>query len=368
MASNAIQIGDLTPTVLPAKFGGNEFFVQNAIADSDLTRACLPIFNAGQNQQYAFFDRLPMLGKAAKSCGVNPADGTSAHSKTVDMQHWNARLTFCKEDLLGYLPQFEESIRLTNPDLFKSFNNNTPSTNTGILLQMLALNALLDANIRIAWFGDENAAVVSEEGDGVYKTGTDVALFQVIKNGLWKQYFAGVADGSIPRVTIAENAKTTYAEQLNLADGAALELFNKMYGAASRDLKRYANNETAKIFVTEDLYENYRATLREKTVDSGDLSLLTGRPAPLRYNGMEVVNMGDQWDPYIREQDNGTKWNLPHRAIMTLRENEPVFFPSNADMTNITMFYSQDSRQNTVDIDQLIDAKILREDLAVVAY
>ena len=96
-----------------------------------------------------------------------------------------------------------------------------------------------------------------------------------------------------------------------------------------------------------------------ETTDGTTKMSYRGIPLKVRYD----------WDNNIRSyQDNGTKFNLPNRAILTLKENIPVATLSQADLDAVTSFYVQKDHANYMDVDLNLDTKHLLPYYTVAAY
>lgn len=171
----------------------------------------------------------------------------------------------------------------------------------------------------------------------------------------------------MPRVIhipIAVNTEDTYAEQA-LAPDAAIGIFEKLLTSAD---ERLVAADDAFILASRSLADNYRATLRNKNLGSGYMEVTEGGRPKLLFDGIEVKVRYD-WDRYIKTyQDNGTKYNLPHRAVFTTKSNIPVGTLSDADLAKLDVFYDKTLKVNIMDAAYTIDAKLLEDYMVVVAY
>jgi len=150
-----------------------------------------------------------------------------------------------------------------------------------------------------------------------------------------------------------------------LADDEALGLFKKIFKQAD---KRLVKDGSAELLVTASLFDNFVDTLENKTIANGFLDRAEDGSVNIRYRGVPIVMM-DIWDRTIDQyQDNGTKWNLPHRAILTSKSNIPVGTMSVEDLSTLDSFYDKVSKTNIIDAVYTIDAKHLENYLTVAAY
>ncbi|RZL19742.1 MAG: hypothetical protein EOO89_02395, partial [Pedobacter sp.] len=265
------------------------------------------------------------------------------------------RLKHCQADMPALLKLFKKSKRI-NPDFFDAVG----SEEFGVIISAVE-SALIENIHRKVWFNDTAAATIAD--GGVFKNGTDLGYFNSF-NGLFKQLFAEVPANAANRVAISPNGGNSYTNQ-TLPTDAALGIFEKMVTVAD---ERLVAAEDAFILATRSLADNYRATLRERNLGSGFLEVVEdGRPK-LYFDGIEIKIRYD-WDRYIKTyQDNGTKWNLPHRAVLTTKSNIPVGTLSEEDLSKLDVFYDRTQKMNIMDAAYTLDAKHLETYMTVAAY
>ncbi len=305
--------------------------------------------------QIAFAGRLGLLGKKTSGCTPNEAGGFELTEKFWTPVMEDFRLTHCQTDMPALLKLFRKSKRI-NPDFYDLVG----TQELGIIIS--AVESSLIENIhRKVWFNDTAAATIAD--NGVFKNGTDLGYFNSF-DGLFKQIFSEVGTSEPNRVAIDKNTQATYAAQA-LGEDAALAIFEKMVTVAD---ERLVAAEDAFILSSRSLADNYRATLRNKNLGSGFLEVVEeGRPK-LYFDGIEIKVRYD-WDRYIKTyQDNGTKWNLPHRAILTTKSNIPVGTLAEEDLAKLDVFYDRTQKLNIMDAAYTIDAKHLEKYLTVAAY
>ncbi|WP_294823633.1 hypothetical protein [uncultured Flavobacterium sp.] len=305
--------------------------------------------------QIAFAGRLGLLGKKATGCTPNEANGFELTQKFWTPVLEDFRLKHCQADMPALLKLFRKSQRI-NPDFFDAVG----TEEFGVIISAVE-TSMLENMHRKVWFNDTDARLIAN--GGVFKAGTDLGYFNSF-DGLFKQIFAEVPVDSANYIAVAKNGGASYAVQA-LAEDDALELFEKMVTAAD---ERLVAADDAFILVTRSLADNYRATLRNKNLGSGFLEVVEeGRPK-LYFDGIEVKVRYD-WDRYIKTyQDNGTKWNLPHRAVFTTRSNIPVGTLSEDDLTKLDVFYDKTLKTNIMDAAYTIDAKHLEGYMTVAAF
>jgi len=88
----------------------------------------------------------------------------------------------------------------------------------------------------------------------------------------------------------------------------------------------------------------------------------------LTYRGIPVVKI-EVWDRTIAAyQDNGTKWNLPHRAVLVTPTNLQVGTEEVTAMSGMDVFNDKKSKKNFIDFAFNIDAKVVLDYEIQVAY
>lgn len=305
--------------------------------------------------QIAFAGRLGLLGKKTVGCTPNEAGGFELTEKFWTPVMEDFRLTHCQSDMPALLKLFKKSKRI-NPDFFDAVG----TEEFGVIIAAVE-SALIENIHRKVWFNDTTAETIAN--GGVFKNGTDLGYFNSF-DGLFKQIFSEVPSSAANRVAISANAGANYAGQA-LAEDAALSIFEKMVTTAD---ERLVAAEDAFILATRSLADNYRATLRNKNLGSGFLEVVEeGRPK-LYFDGIEIKVRYD-WDRYIKTyQDNGTKWNLPHRAVFTTKSNIPVGTLSEEDLTKLDVFYDRTQKTNIMDAAYTLDSKHLETYMTVAGY
>ena len=307
-------------------------------------------------EQIVFIGALSEVGKVIANCSFT--DG--GQQVPFSQKYWDpvmvgGRLIHCAKDVNALLKLFKKAAKV-NPDYFDRIG----SEELGVVALRLeqAIESMLN---RLVWFGDKAAADVS--GGGVYADGTDVDYYNAF-DGLFKQVFAEVIGSN--KVAISENAGASYAAQSLPAD-AALAYFRSCYKAQKPVMHQARSaGATVKFLVTREIAENYQDTMEDKSL-AFMLTRAEQGSDSMQYRGIEI-EIRDDWDMVIALQDNGTVKNIPHRVLLTAKENIPVGTLSSTDFDTIESFYDQKDKNNYMDFAMTIDAKLLEADLAVAAY
>ena len=309
--------------------------------------------------QIAFIGNLGLLGYKQTDC-ARTEDGSSI---PLTEKYWDPvligdRLKHCATDINPLLKLFKKASRI-NPDFYDRIG----SEELGLVIAKIE-QALKQMANRYVWFGDTAAANIS--GGGVIKNGIDVKYFNAF-DGLFKQIYAEVPTTASNYVEISQNAGASYAAQSLPAD-AALTIFRNMFNATdARFFQALESGAVPEMMITRELQQNYWDTLEAKSLNFS-LAETTDGTTKMSYRGIPLKVRYD-WDNNIKSyQDNGTKLNLPHRAILTVKENIPVATLSQEDLNNVTSFYVQKDKANYMDFDLNMDAKHLLDYMTVAAY
>lgn len=303
--------------------------------------------------------QIPFAGKIADSlkkstgCTPNTGTGVSLTEKYWDPEVYDSRWTHCAADMDKLLKLFRRAQRM-NPDFYDQIDSQA----MGVIYALIDTMLMETLPIKV-WFSDKAAETFAD--GGVFTNGTDLDLYNVI-DGLWKQIFAE-AD-STNRVTITQNGGANYAAQALPAD-AALGYLTAVVNLAD---SRLVADPEAEILVTRSIADNYRNTLRNKTIGAGFLEVVEGGKTQLFFDGRPLKVMYE-WDRFIQaSQNNGTKWNLPHRIVMTTPANIPVGTLASEDMETLDSFYDRTFKSNIIDVVFSLDAKMLEKYMMCVAY
>lgn len=305
--------------------------------------------------QIPFVGRLPDSLKKSAGCTPNEGGVLTMSEKFWDPEKFDSRFTHCAADLNNLLKLFKKYQKI-NPDFYDRID----SEELGLVAARVAAMVRESLPVKF-WFSDTAADVVAE--GGVFSAGTDLDLFNVF-DGWFKQLFAIVPTSASNYIAISENAGVNYAAQVLAAD-KAFDTFVKMRKAAD---SRLLEDPNIQIECTRTMAENYRDTLRNKSLGAGFLETTENGKTVLKFDGIPVY-VNHEFDRIIKSvQDNGTKWNLPHRAIMSTPDNLPYGTTSEDDFETLESFYDQYLKSNIMDIAMSLDAKVLEGYKVVFAY
>lgn len=303
-----------------------------------------------------------LLGAGNGAC--NP-DGrqvnTALTGKSWETATISDRLEFCWQDIKETFFIWATQNGINKADL--------TGTDFALFIEQRLGEALPETYMRLAYFGDKDAANYNDSPAGVITNTTDVNYFNRI-DGIWKQIYAIVgADASRKTAGLAtKNAQSSYANQaFNSTDTSNKVVMNLLFdmevGADSR-----LTSQTGLVFqVTKSVFDQYR---RELTF--ANIAYTTDRLE----NGMQVINAGnipvvcvEFWDRMIKAHfNNGTKYYLPHRAILANPANLQIGTEEENTLTAFDMFYDKKTKTTNVDFQFDMDAKVIVDHEIQVAY
>jgi hypothetical protein len=312
--------------------------------------------------QIPFIGTLGLVGKKILQCKPD-ANGNKI---PLSEKKWSPKLIgdrfeHCSTDSNPLLKLFKK-VKKINPDFYDKID----SEELGVVLMRIA-DAMKEMIQRIIWFGDEAAATIADGGN--FTNGTDLGFFNML-DGFWKQILTiDIPTTSKRYVKIDANDGANYTAQQTLPEDYAFNLFRKMWKKADPRLKQLVSKKGLPVYihVTSEIAENWQDYKEDKSlaftldnVENGGLKDV--------FRQIKIVPRYD-WDSIIENyQDNGTKLNLPHRALLTTPGNIPVGTVSTDDLEKIESFYDKYHEVNVMDFRMKLDAKFLEDYLAVAAY
>lgn len=311
------------------------------------------------NQQIVFAGRMGLMGKTVTGCTPNAVAGVALTEKTWTPVDMDFRLEHCSADVNAQDKLIRQMSKM-NPDFYNVIEGS--NSVVGNFLVAKVVEGFNENLLRQAWFEDTAAALTS--GGGVFKVGTDLGFFNSY-NGFFKQIFTEIPTTDAKYVAITKNAGASYALQ-TLASGDAIATLRAMYLKAD---SRLLDSGNAKFYVSRTIFDGYLNDLESiQNTGNGNTIINENGQVTLTYRGIPVVKM-DIWDRVIAAyQDNGTKWNLPHRAVLSTPMNLKIGTLATDDFGALDAFYDQYHKVNVIDGVYTMDAKLLEKYLTVAAY
>lgn len=310
--------------------------------------------------QIVFSQSGGLIGKkVGANCTPNEITGVTLSEKVWQPVFEDFRLKHCSTDV-NQQDKLVNQMAKMNPDFYNVIDGSQK-----VIGDFLVASILQRWNERIipkVWFSDTLADTIAN--GGVLTNGTDKTYFNTF-NGLFKQIFTDATISAKYKTTIAKNSGASYVLQ-TLDSGDALAALKSVYTKADLRLRSLAD---AKFYVTQSIYDGYMNDLETlQNVGVGNTMITENGQMKLTYRGIEVVAIAS-WDREIDAyQNNGTKWNLPHRIVLSTPNNLRVGTLAQGDFGNINAFYDQYHNVNVIDGVYSIDAKMLEAYKVSVAY
>ena len=324
---------------------------ETAFANPALAEMHSIVEGIDMKSQILLLSSMGLVGKAANgTCTPEDSEaGIVATEKFWENNQIDIRIPYCAKDLPALLKAFGQRTNKYDVEGSEEIK----------LIATRLLEALDEAILRLTWFGDKDAAIIAS--GGTLNSASAVDYFSSV-DGLYKQIFAGVANGSIKRATIAANTGATYSAQ-ELAEGEALIALRKVYNQSDSRLK---NHPDGLFIVTQSVYDNFLDKLEIAGLNAvGSLSMNDG---VMSYRGKKIV-VADFKDRIIDAyMDNGTKRNLPHRIEFTIKENIPVGTLDQNEFKELAVWYDKTDRKVYTENIFSLDAKVLEGYFISVAY
>lgn len=312
-------------------------------------------------QQIVFAGRLGLLGKKVTAgCTPNEIAGVTFTDKFWNPAFEDFRLKHCTTDV-NQQDKLVNQMAKMNPDFYTVIEGSQKVV--GDFLVASILEAVKENLWFKVWFDD--TAADDFTGGGNFTNGTDLDYFNSF-DGIFKQIFAttSLTTGGKYYTAIEKNAGATYVLQA-LASGDAIAAVKGAYNKADSRLR---SRTDVKIHVTRSVYDGLVNDLEAIQNAGGFTQTNEGGISMLKYRGIEVMMM-DVWDRFIDSyQDNGTKWFLPHRVVMTVSVNIPIGTLAEGDFGTVDAFYDKFHKVNVIDGVYSLDAKLMQDYLTSVAY
>lgn len=352
--ASLIDVSDLTINPEEAR-EISKLIIEKAFAQGVLSESHAVETGILYKTQIPFAGKISDSLKKASGCVPNTATGVSMTEKYWEPEIFDARWIHCAGDLNKLFKLFQKASKI-NPDFYDRIGSEELGLIVALIDQML-----LGALPTKIWFSDKAGETIAD--GGIFKNTTDIDLYNVI-DGLWKQIFSEINSGDANFVSITQNAGASYTAQVLSAD-SAVDYLGKCFDQAD---SRLLNDPSAMFYVTRSVADNYRKTLRTKTLGAGFMEVTeNGRPT-LLFEGYKVM-VRDDWDRDIKALfDNGTKVDKPHRILFTTPDNIPVATLSTDDLSTLDSFYDRTLKSNIVDVAFSLDAKFLESYMAVAGY
>ena len=313
-------------------------------------------------QQIVYMGLLGLVGK--KGAGCDPTSDTP--SASMSEKFWmpesiSMRIEECYDTYEASFFVWSQNKGIKRADL----------TNTDLMafIEERSVTGLDEAKLRHAWFGDTDAATVTDSPAGILTSGTDVSFFNAI-DGFFKQIYAIVAaDSSVKAASITKNAGVSYAAQaFDSTDVTNKVVMSYLQLCLDNSDVRLSDRDDKMFVVTKSVYDQLKREYKSYgNIADSFMMNINGIPT-LTFDGVPVVKFSF-WDRMIRSyQDNGTKWYQPHRIVLTTKANLQIGVESEEALAGLDVFYDKKSKNNYIDAQFKMDAKVVEDYMISVAY
>lgn len=361
-------MGDII-TASDITFNGEEIRgVSEALFESTFAKPELAQFHEVVNaivvkKQIVILGRInELVGAGTGAC--DPADGTA--TITMSEKFWDPvtvsdRLALCWTQLKSTFWAWGLKQGISKPDL-------TATDFANFVLERLD-DAMFEMIYRLVWFNDVDAATTAASPAGVLTAGTNPVFFNKL-NGMWKQLFAIVA-ADADRLTTglsARNGQSTFAlQKFTSTDTTNLVVTSTLENMVTDSDYRLRGEESAQFVVTQTVYDQYKKELKR-----ANIAFTTERTEQgiqmLEADGIQVFAF-QFWDRIIKQYySDGTKYFLPHRAILTTPQNLQVGTGEESAFSDVDIFYDKTKKKTFFDFQLDIDAKVIQDELVQLAY
>jgi hypothetical protein len=315
------------------------------------------------NEQIVFasqFGKTGIAGTATCTRKTSGAQSVATQKNWVPagiedtLVHCNKELNALFKAYFKKITQYRENYEIEGSDL-------------EIFFVILIEESIVATIWRAVWYADLNIAVSGAGTAGLISAG-DVKFYDYF-DGLWEQIFDAVGGATLSRFTIALNAEITKPAQLALTTDLAKDTYFE--GVLALADPRLKSHPDAKIYVSGEIWENYRQSL-QSIGENFTITLTEEGFRELKWNRYPVINMETIWDLDTREdaEDNSTNnaFDNPNRIVFTIPENIPIATLNESDFDELEIWYEKKERENNIAYGFSLDSKLLEEYMMVVGY
>lgn len=298
---------------------------------------------------------LGLLLKAAQGC--DPVDQTlslTATKKKWELKRMGLYLKQCYTDLESSFLIF---LRNTGTNVSDLTNTQYFAFLTDFIARELPKEIL-----RIAWFSSKDAANILDSPAGTITTGVDPDYFNVI-DGFWYQLAVIYAADSDRKTAIAANAQATYVLQKStFTPLAAYTALNSVVDDAPLVLKSQPDRM---LLVTDSVLRQAKRYMQGVNLVFDINNTINGLNLA-QWDGVPMMSM-PWFDETIQAyEDNGTKYNNPHRIVYTTKSNLRIGLEGQGMFDQINVFYDKKTENNYIRIKDSMDAKIIMDGMVQV--
>lgn len=315
----------------------NELLFTSTFNDPNLEDIITIAKGVENGKRLGYIDSMDDVGTAGGGCDPTYTKAKiNGYEKKWELGEWEIPKTFCYKDLTNTLAKYG-----MKPGTMRGDLQDTPYWDKFLI--PLLQKAVIDMFWRITWFGDKDAKV--HTSSGVLKTDVEPKLFTMC-DGLWKKLEAIIGTNAAQKTEIKANAAESYTEQKSgiRAEGVAIDIIDTLLTDADG---RIFDKEHA-IYMTNSLYKALRADVYRRSKYQLTSEKLMDGILVSEYDGQKLIVL-DIWDRMIKKyEDNGTKYNLPHRAVLASKENLFAGTSDNNLFAALDINFNKETRKNSI--------------------
>lgn len=337
----------------------SEIFFEALFEVPTLTQFHTVVTGIKGKKQLIFMGEMGLSGKKQTGCDWD----SNPNSIPETEKFWNPeyigdRFDACFTELLDTYFQWDLKSGVDKPDLTQ--------TKWSTFLEERVGRSAQESVLRHVWLGDTAAENVSD--GGVIKDGIDIDYFNAI-DGFWVQLKQIATANAKQRVAIAANAGATYVLQqftdADIAAGTVTKILNKMIFSSDTRLRALKDRT---IICTQSIFDQYVQERQAVTNIELAYTRVEDGIDTIQIQGVTLIPFSF-WDRMITTyEDNGTKYNNPHRAVFSSVSNLQIGVEQTSDLSNLDPFYDKKTKRYYVDYAYDLDALVARDYLATIAY
>lgn len=317
-----------------------------------------------KKQQIPFLGLMStLLGSGTGGC--DPSATTAAIPAT--QKYWDPvtvsdRLKFCwKTDVKGTFFQWAAKNGIAKEDL--------TGTDFANFMEERTSAAMADMFVRLMWFNDTSAALVTDSPAGIITAGQTIAHWNKLDSA-WTQIEA-IAVADTDRLTVnstlqTRNAGASYSAQKFTAGDRTNLIITNTLDQMEKDRDERMGQDVI-VACTKSVWDQYRSELKFANVAYTTERLENGIDV-LYADGREVRKI-EAWDRMIKLGFNdGSAYYNPHRILMYEKGNIGIATEDEATFSEIDIFYDKKDKNVYFDFQFDFDVKVLESYLVQAAY
>lgn len=367
---NIINAADLTFNGEEVK-SISETIWEQVFSKPGITEFLTPYTQIKAKKQIAFLGRLNgLVGQAhtVGQCAPTENDATITNTeKFWEPVYINDRFSECWDDLLDTFFIYSLKPGVDKGDL--------TSTEFATFFIDRYKDEIAEMFFRFVWFGDVDAATIAASPAGYFVTAGFVAKRWNAFDGIWVQLFAIVAADSTRKTTdlTSKNGQATFAlQEFNDTDTTNRVVTKMLQNIQFQADYRLQDKSDKIIIVTKSIADQYIRELEAGAANGIPVAFEMIQDGVMKLSRMGVtIYAFSFWDRMIRtymRNASGLGWYLPHRALLTTKNQLAFGTEEVSNLSNVKIFYENLENKTYFDMAANLDAKVLEDYMVQVAY